>query len=192
MPRLDLVRKMRKGDDISIDYLKECLQYNPDTGVFIRKIRPLHHFPDLRSMSVSNAVYGGKEAGSKSKRGYIIIYLEGRLFKAHRLAYFYMNGSWPEGHMDHINHIKSDNRWGNLRVVCPKENARNKPISKNNTNGFNGVCWDSASKMWSAEINSESRHIRIGRFQEIWDALCARKSAENVFGYHINHGSRAC
>lgn len=180
---------MEKESSIQHAHLKECLDYNPETGAFTRRVRPRYHFPDLRSMSISNAVYGGKDAGSLNKRGYIIIYLEGRLFKAHRLAHFYMTGEWPDGLIDHINHVKSDNRWSNLRVVSTKESARNRPMNKNNTSGFQGVYWDSCYKKWSAEINNDHKHIRLGRFKEVWDALCSRKSAENIFGYHANHGS---
>ena len=85
---------------ISQGELKEVLEYNPDTGVFIwRK-------PN------GNRVKVGNVAGNKSVNGYIRIKIK-KEYLAHRLAYLYMIGNFPENDIDHINHIKDDNRWVN-------------------------------------------------------------------------------
>lgn len=52
--------------------------------------------------------------------------IHGYHYKASRLAWLYMTGEWPKYEMDHINHVKDDNRWVNLRDVTPAENCANR------------------------------------------------------------------
>ncbi|SRR6266446_2339189 len=81
--------------------LKELLHYDPETGVF--------------SWILKRPAYGGNK-----KRGheYVLINdVDGRDYRAARLAHLYMTGEWPKHKMDHINRIKDDNRWENLRDV---------------------------------------------------------------------------
>lgn len=82
--------------------LKELFEYTPDTGLFIRKIR------------VGNQI-AGNIAGSLKKDGYVYIKIDSKPYKAHRLAFLYMEGYMPE-EVDHINRDCSDNRWCNLRA----------------------------------------------------------------------------
>ena len=90
--------------------LKELLDYLPDTGEFVWKI--------------SHPRAGkGRIAGAKDYHGYVVIRLDTVLYKAHRLAWLYVKGEWPEKGLDHINQNKSDNRIENLEWVTRKENV---------------------------------------------------------------------
>ena len=93
--------------------LKEMLHYNPETGVFARKI----------SRGNTKA---GPIAGSKDKKGYIRVLFNGRRERLNRLAFLYMNGEFPKGQAAHENGIKDDNRWENLRDLTNEENASNR------------------------------------------------------------------
>ena len=101
--------------------LKRWMDYHPDTGEFIWLQRP------------SNRVAIGARAGNRNQYGYWVVKLLGRLYRQHRLAFFYMTGRWPEL-VDHINGDRSDNRWKNLREVTSQQNSWNRsPLPRSRT-----------------------------------------------------------
>lgn len=154
--------------------LKEIIEYNPDTGVFTWKI--------------SKQGIKKKQAGSGDGKGYIDIKINQKKYKAHRLAWLYMTGELPGKQIDHINHNRSDNRWGNLRLASHSENMRNQTIPKNNNSGVIGVFFHKRDKKWIASINHKNRKINLGSFAKKHQAIAARKQAEIKHGYHENHG----
>jgi hypothetical protein len=157
--------------------LKEQLHYDPNTGIFTRLV------------SNCNRVKVGDVAGCVcSTTGYLKIYIHSKPYKAHRLAFLYMTGSFPEHQADHINHNRIDNIWSNLREVTNQENQRNCKLSKNNTSGVVGVYWDIRSKAWVAQIAINRIVKKLGRFKNKQDAITARKEAEIKYGFHKNHG----
>lgn len=132
----------------------------------------------------------GSEAGSLDKSsGYVCIRLDGKLYQAHRIIWEMFNGPIPEGmQIDHINHIRCDNRLINLRLVTQKENRKNNSRQKNNTSGIAGVYWDKNRGKWHVQIKLDGKTRALGRFDDFFEACCARKSAERFLGFHINHG----
>jgi len=82
---------------------------------------------------------------------------------------------------DHINQNKLDNRKINLRVVSGMENGRNRGIPKHNTSGIKGVAWDKSRNKWMASIRRNYKHIFLGRFEDIKNAIKARKLGEVKF-----------
>ncbi len=173
---------------LSQEFLKEALDYNPDTGIFTWKERPGHHFPTKHGVAVSNGRFSGKVAGCEAGNGYINIRIDNWLVGAHRLAYLYMTGRFPEDEIDHINHLRNDNRWANLRGASKKENRKNALMMSTNTSGFNGVHFDKAKNKWAARINANKKYIFIGNFENKIDAIEARKAANIKYDYHPNHG----
>ena len=160
---------------IEHDELKRILDYNKDTGVFTWKV------------AINNRIKKDGSAGTLGKMGYKCISIYCKRYLAHRLAWFYITGEWPKGHMDHENHVRDDNRFCNLRVVTRTENNRNMLKSKRNTSGITGVNWDKNISRWRARIHV-NKNIELGMYNCLLDAACARKSAENRYGYHKNHG----
>ena len=156
--------------------LKEQLHYNPETGVFTWLI------------SKGRLCRAGNIAGCKKKSGYIDIVLSGKSYKAHRLAWLYVNGHYPLMDIDHINGVKSDNRIVNVRDVEHIENMRNKPKYKNNKSGFIGISRHKKLNKWQAEISINGKTKYIGVFSELGDAVKARVEAEEKCSFHINHG----
>ena len=106
--------------------LKKLFNYNRTTGIFTYKVK------------TAICVNVGDIAGTLSTLGYIIIRIKPELYKAHRLAWLYVKGKWPDGDIDHINHIRSDNRFSNLRDVSSAGNAQNR-IKANLNNKSTGV-----------------------------------------------------
>jgi hypothetical protein len=149
--------------------LLEILHYEPETGIFTWRNR--------RKFSRC-----GKITGYLTEKGYVKINTHGKLYFAHRLAWFYMTGVWPI-EIDHINRIRSDNRWCNLRNATRIENSRNMGISKNNKSGFKGVRWNTQNHKWQAKAKVNGKHIYLGFFTSIEDAAMAYKTfAEKIHG----------
>lgn len=157
--------------------LKELLDYNPDTGIFIWRI----HKPPI---------IVGREAGNKSPIGYMRINVDVKSYYAHRLAWLYVYGHLPENEIDHINHDRSDNRIANLRSVTHCENHKNVSMQKSNKSGVVGVCWVQSRGKWMAQMTARGKHMYLGIFDAFDDAVKARKMAEKLHGFHENHGDR--
>ena len=162
---------------ITQSILKGLLKYNPETGRFINLV------------TRRGRAKTGDIAGSPNNQGYINIFIEGVSYKAHRLAFLYMNGVWPQNQVDHINHLRFDNRWENLRDVTKKINAQNRSPSKNNTSGCAGVYWNKNTEKWHASIYLDGKNRHLGCFNSFSDAVAARKEVEFQLGYHINHNA---
>lgn len=154
--------------------LKELLNYSEETGRFTWKEK-------------RGRVGVGESAGYTHKAGYIYIRIDGKLFSAHRLAWFYMRGAWPN-QIDHINHDKSDNRAVNLRNVTRLENSKNLKLHKRNRSGVVGVCWRDKDNRWEANISCNNKSIYLGQFVDKEDAVRVRGAAEIKYGFHKNHG----
>jgi len=157
--------------------LKENLHYDAETGVFTRRI------------ALARRVQIGDVAGCKRSDGYISIRVCGKSRQAHRLAWLHTYGNWPKGEIDHINHIKDDNRIINLREVTTQENLRNSSKSIRNTSGTTGVSWNNQKQKWCACVGVDGKNVSAGCFSDKFEAVCARKSAENKYGFHENHGT---
>lgn len=119
---------------VDVEYLRVCFEPNFATGVVYWKARPVEHFTDAPHQGMVNTKVAGKPAGRLNQNGYIVITLScrGRYHKlfAHRVIWALKHGDWPKQVIDHINHIRTDNRIVNLRDVSPAENMRNRSNSK--------------------------------------------------------------
>jgi hypothetical protein len=158
--------------------LKELLHYEPETGVFEWREYRRGMRPD-------------RVAGSPNSKGYLLIKIDYNSHRAHRLAFLYMTGKLPTEQVDHINHNRADNRWDNLRLVCNAENHRNCSMYSHNTSGVTGVFWYKPLNKWQAGVMVDQKHHHIGFFDNLLDAVAARKRAEREFGFHENHGLAA-
>ncbi len=156
-------------NNITQERLKELLHYDPDTGVFlwIKK--------NSRKISI------GKVAGHIDKQGYWVIGIDKKQFFAHRLAWLYVFGEFPNGLIDHMNRNKTDNRIHNLRVATNSENGQNHKIQKNNTSGITGVFWCKKAKKWRARVKINKKYKNLGSFHTMEEAKEARKVAEKEF-----------
>lgn len=173
-----------KIDRMSItqELLKKYLQYDPETGLFtwIGSYDQNHK----RIGTVAGCV----SKTTKRNLKYAHIQIFGNKYPAHRLAFLYMNGKFPDLYIDHINHDGTDNRWCNLREVTNSDNHKNTPKFSNNSSGATGVHFKKSAGMWEAKIKSKYKQFHLGYFKNFDDAVLARKSAEKQHGFHENHG----
>lgn len=180
---------------IEQDLLKKLLHYDPESGVFTWKKRTVSELtPNKRGVNVFNSLHENTIAGNistseKSKTSYVNIKLLNETFKAHRLAFIYMEGEAPE-EVDHIDHDGLNNKWDNLRASTNKDNSKNLPMQKSNKTGVIGVNWHKAAKKWQARaVNKDGKRIDLGRYDDFVQAVEARKKHEIEFGYYENRGA---
>jgi len=137
---------------LTAERLRELLHYDPETGEFTWRANR------------GGGVKAGDIAGTIStSKGYRNIWIGGN-YKAHRLAWLYVHGVWPEAQIDHINQNKADNRMENLRLVTHAENMQNRPCQRNNVSGFKGVAPCRRTGRWQALICSNNKQIHLGLF----------------------------
>ena len=144
--------------------LKELLHYDEKTGAFTWKVKK------------GGRAVAGQHAGTKDVRGYLVIRLDGVLYKAHRLAWLYSHGEWPEENIDHINRDRSDNRLKNLRLANQSLNMHN-ANRRAGKSGVVGVTHDKWRDKWVARIKINYRSVFLGRFNSLAEATQARDLA---------------
>ena len=158
------------------DWLINTLDYDEDTGVF-------------RWKKARGRVPAGAVAGYWNEyRQHLTITLFTRKIKAHRLAWFYVYGYWPE-EVDHVDGDRLNNAIANLRDVTKCENMRNQGYRKNRQPGTLGVSHTGKGK-WRAYITVNGAFKHLGTFDTPEAAAKAREDANVKYGYHANHGKR--
>ena len=154
--------------------LKEVLDYKPNTGEFLWKIA-------RRGKAKKGSIAGANKTG-----GYRQIMIDGTMYQAHRLAWMYVYGKFPDDMIDHVNRQPGDNSIANLREATRKQNRENLGVPANNTSGFVGVYWVPSIRKWHAKIGHNKKRIHLGSFSAKDDAIhavmCAKKQ-------HFTHGS---
>ena len=144
-----------------------------NTGVFIWK------------KSIAKIVKIGNIAGSQRVDGYLSFQIDKKMYLAHRLAWFYIYGYFPQM-LDHINQIRNDNRIINLREASKSENGQNRLKQKNNNSGIKGVHWAKREKKWLSFISLNGKRKHLGYFFDKNEAINARKDAEiKLHPYYI-------
>ena len=158
--------------DLTSEQLRELLNYDPQTGVF------------MWCNPITNAVKAGQSAGHVDKsHGYRKISVAGGQYYAHRLAWFYMTGKWPRSQIDHINMDRADNRFCNLREATNAENNNNRGLSRRNTSGAKGVHFFRRVKKWKVAIRNNGQQIHLGYFSTKSEAEAAyARAAEDLHG----------
>lgn len=159
-------------------YLKECLTYHKDSGLFIWNARPYSHFKYAWDCDNWNARYSKKEAGTVSEK-YLIISIKNARYKAHRLAFLYVEGFFPENNVDHVDGDELNNRWNNLREASSRCNAQNRKLAKNNTSGVTGVTFNKKANRWAAQIVVAGKPKSLGYYPS-FDAACAARYKKEI------------
>jgi hypothetical protein len=140
----------------TLDDLRSLLRYDPESG---------HFFWLVDRPRGSNARRAGDVAGSMTRTGYWRLNVPGAQFAAHRVAFLFMTGAWPERgvDIDHVDGNRTNNRWTNLRLASRSENVQNviKP-RRGCLHGFKGV--KQTRGYWTAQLTVDGVRHYLGSF----------------------------
>lgn len=138
---------------LAAERLREVLFYEVATGQFSWRVQ-------------RGCKRSGQPAGTLTD-GYVQISVDGRIHKAHRLAWLYVHGAWPAGAIDHANGNRADNRIGNLRDVSITENNENRrSATAGKSSPYLGVSWYAQLGKWRAQIQSKRKNHCLGYFDD--------------------------
>ena len=139
--------------------LKELLTYNATSGIFTRNT-------NIHTARI------GDVAGSINELGYLGVYVDGKKYKSHRLAWLYVFGAFPKNEIDHIDHDKTNNAIKNLREVTASGNQQNQiKARKNNlSTGVLGVTFRKRDQVYIASITTNYKSKHIGVFKTVKEA----------------------
>jgi hypothetical protein len=145
---------------LCLNRLKALLSYDPDSGHFF-----------WRESGGKRKI--GVPAGcvDRQRGGYVLIGIDRSLHQAHRLAWLYMFGAFPCGHLDHINGDRGDNRIANLRECTRSQNQSNRARQSNNTSGFKGVVLHQGK--WMARVTYRGKTHYFSGFDTAQEAAAA-------------------
>jgi hypothetical protein len=148
---------------------RELLRYEPETGILRR--------------TDSDKIAGGLN----KYLGYIYVSIDNVRYLAHRVIWLIVTGAWPEADVDHINGIRHDNRWINLRAATRAQNLQNSRRHSNSRSGFKGVVPNGSG--WLAQIYVAGKNRCLGTFRTPEAAHAAYcTAAQEHFGNFANAG----
>lgn len=150
---------------VSIERLKEALEYDPEAG-------------ELKWKVASGSASPRETAGTKHNRGYVAIGLDGTVMLAHRAAWALTHGHWPEAEIDHRDGDRANNKLANLREATHAQNMTNLALARNNSSGVTGVDFMIRKNVWRASIWVDGKKKHLGVFKRKDDAVDARLRAQ--------------
>ena len=178
---ITVTNMLLKKEQLTQELIGKALNYDPVTGYLIWKTN-----------LYSKRVIPKKRAGSiVTSTGYRSITLFGTKYPEHILIWFIHCGVWPSGQIDHINQQRDDNRILNLRDVTKSENARNRSRNPHSKLGEHGIWFNSRTFKYVAEITLNGKKVYQKSFDDIDEAIEARKTKSIELGFHENHGSQS-
>jgi hypothetical protein len=162
---------MRSFRQIDLSRLRELLEYDPETGIFTRRV-------NAGSRGKAGDRAGTLDAGS----GYRIIRIDGVNHAEHRLAWLYVYGELPI-EVDHKDLDRSNNRIGNLRLCTRPQNCANTFARSSSKIGIKGVSLHRKSGLYAARITVDGKPTSLGyhRTPELAGAAYA-EAAKRIFG----------
>jgi hypothetical protein len=138
--------------------LFQALIYDPGTGEFRRRKT-------------------GRLIDTRDRQGYRVIYFDGKLRRAARLAWLYMTGAWPDNFVDHVDTDPANDRWNNLRTATPAQNMHNRRKRANSSTGLKGAFYSKRDKRYLSSIGVNGRQIYLGYFGTAEEAALAYAKA---------------
>jgi hypothetical protein len=165
---------------LSVERLREMFNYDPETGVFTRRIR------------THNRNQIGDIPGCLRPGGYRYISIAQRHYAEHRLAWLYVTGRWPDYFIDHIDGNPLNNRFANLREASHAQNGHNRAVRRDCACGVKGVTQYKGSGKWIGRVQLNGKKVNTKCFDTMEEAqVAAEELRAKLHGEFANHGKHA-
>ena len=170
--------RLIKNEPPSQKRLKQVIEYNPDTGVFVWKL------------STGRRARVGETTGEANPPNYGRIQIDGTRYVSSRLAWLYVYGEYPKVLIDHINTDITDNRITNLRLATSSDNTKNANVRKESKTGVKGVTYSTSSiGKFEARIGHGGKNYYLGIFSTVQEAKeVLDKKRQELHGEFLNYG----
>ena len=146
------------------EYLVDSYEYDHNTGYF----KVLKH---------SHAKKVGTNITLRNRGGYVIMTVAGKRYYAHRMAWLYIKWRLPKEHIDHIDGVRHNNAWSNLRECTQAENLWNK---KTTTGRAKSVWYCKRRKAYVFFIAKNGQRKIIGKYSTYEEAVDASEIARRL------------
>lgn len=165
--------------------VRELFDYDPNTGELTWAI-------DVRGGQGAIRVKRGTTVGAfNSTNGYLQTQVDKKFIYLHRIIWIWMEGYAPEHQIDHINRVRTDNRWCNLREINQSCNNINCKIRSDNVSGVKGV-GKFRINQWRVRVHLGVKEIHIGVYDDFTEAVAHRLAMEQCSSLRIyDEGSTA-
>lgn len=158
---------------LTLERLKEVLYYHPESGDFVW----------IALTGATTNIEVGTQAGTLGPQGYITIQVNGRLYRAHRLARFYVEGVWPTHMVDHKDTVKHHNWWSNIRHATRSQNGFNRRLYRNSKSKLKNIHWCERDQRYLVQIRIDGVQKCVGRFKTVDEAVAKRDAiVPNAYG----------
>jgi len=169
-------------EDLSAKRARQLINYDPEDGSFTWNQGRGGMKPGEKASYIFESKPDQPGGGNTYRR----IAIDGTSYMAHRLAFLVQTGEWPN-EIDHIDGDGLNNKWSNLREVSRSGNCKNRKRRTDNTSGYTGISWHKVTEKWQAGISVNGERKYLGLYENLDDAVEARKRAERECGFHPNH-----
>jgi hypothetical protein len=172
----------------SQEYLRECFDYDPQTGALRWRVRPRGHFSNDHIEASWNTRRAGTIAGALSD-GYRLVWINSEAFKAHRVIWKLVAGEEPASQIDHLNNDRSTNSPKNLREASNQQNQFNRRVRSDNPFKLKGVARQKGRRKVYAKIRIDGHQVWLGSFKTPGEAHAAYcQAAQKYHGKFWNPG----
>jgi hypothetical protein len=158
-----------RREEITADLVRSLMDYNEETGLLTWKIRR------------GGTANSGRVVSTVAKNGYVVTSIKNVKVYAHRIAWLHKTGEMPTMEIDHMNGIRTDNRFCNLRLASRSLNTQNMHNRRSdNRSGHIGVSYHKATGLWRSRIHLGGKEY-AAYFKEIGDAVADREKKKKLF-----------
>lgn len=157
---------------LTAERLRELLDYDETTGVFTWRSR-------------RGQCSAGAKAGTLTERGYIRIEVDGRSYRANRLAWLYVTGEHPTLDVDHEDRNRANNAFRNLRHIGRGLNLQNRVICRA-ASGLIGA-YLRPNGTWFSSIMASGKTRRLGTYSTAEAAHAAYMAAKRELHPSFSH-----
>ena len=133
-------------------------------------------------------IKSGSVAGTNRDDGYIVICVDQKRYRAHRLIFMFHNGYYPN-EIDHIDGNPANNKIENLRESNRKLNMMNVGRYSTNTSGYKNISWNANRCKWQVRLRVNNMNKSFGYYEDLELAdLVAQEARNKYHGEYANHG----